>query len=74
MSDGTKKKHLAYDITLMQPGCVLLQAALGCNPHLADKFPPETWLLSPTCNMQVYEVTDEELAVLVKCSRPRRQI
>ncbi len=56
---------IAYDITLMQPGCVLLQAAMGGDCEAANKFDSAHWLVALTPNMKVYEVTDSQLAHLV---------
>lgn len=56
---------IAFDIEQMRPGCVLLQAALGCNSFLAHKFPTESWLLFPTPGLKVYEITEEQLPMLV---------
>ena len=57
---------ILYDVTLMKPGCVLLQAAAGCViSEFSTKFPTECWLLSPTPNMKVYECTEEQLQKLV---------
>lgn len=66
---------ILYDITLMQPGCVLLQAAAGCVvPEFSTKFPTECWLLSPTPDMKVYECTEEQLQKLVNYhSKPAKE-
>lgn len=59
--------RIAYDVKLKRPGCVLLQAALGGDAHLVGrKFTHETWLLHPTDDLHVYEVTDDQLEKLVK--------
>lgn len=60
---------IAYDITLMQPGCALLQAALGCDVSLVDLFPTNTWLLHPTPNLRVYHIERSQLPLLVKRTR-----
>jgi len=56
---------LAFDIELMRPGCVLLQAGMGCDPQLAHEFPASTWLLAPTPNLEVYETSETQLRQLV---------
>lgn len=56
---------IAYDAVLKRPGCVLLQAAFGCCPTLTHHFETATWLLAPTPDLKVYEVTEAQLAKLV---------
>jgi hypothetical protein len=56
---------LCYDIKLMRPGCVLLAAAMGGDPDLAKKFPSETWLLAPTPDLKVYNITEAEFDSLL---------
>lgn len=57
--------RIAFDIKLMRPGCVLLQVALGCRSRIAHKFPVESWLIAPTPDLRVYEITDEQLSRLI---------
>lgn len=57
---------IVYDISLMKPGCVLLQASYGCDPLLAHNFATQTWLLAPTPGLRVYEVTESQLEILVE--------
>ena len=56
---------IAFDVELMRPGCVILQAALGGDRFLAHRFPTESWLLAPTPNLKVYEVTEEQVPLLI---------
>jgi hypothetical protein len=59
--------RIVYDITTMQPGCVILQAALGGtvpNTRFLQLFPSEHWLVSITPYMQCYPVTEEQLEKL----------
>ncbi len=63
---------IAYDCTLRRPACPLLQAALGCD-RLAGHFDSEHWLTEPTPNMQVYQVTVEQLRELVILSGKVKQ-
>lgn len=58
--------RLAFDIKKMRPGCVLIAAALGADPVAARRFPTESWLLSPTSDMGVYETTEDQLAQLIE--------
>ncbi len=62
---------VAYDITLMRPGCVLVAAGMGADPSASQAFPTETWLLSPTRDMRVYDTTPEQLAQLVEMTKKR---
>ena len=58
---------IAYDIRRMRPGCVIIQAHMGATISNGDfemHFPVETWLLAPTDDMKLYEVTEKQLDVL----------
>jgi hypothetical protein len=58
---------IVYDVTLMQPGCVLLQAALGGTvprERFAQLFDTSSWLVAPTPDLQLYPVTEEQLEKL----------
>ena len=57
-------RRIAFDVVEMRPGCVLIAAALGASVELAKEFPVESWILQPSDDMRVYEVTDEQLAWL----------
>jgi hypothetical protein len=61
--------RIAYDAVLKRPGCVLLQAAMECNPRIAHEFPSETWLLAPTPDLKVYPLTPEILGKLKKITK-----
>lgn len=54
-----ESRRLVFDTELRRPACVLLAAAFGGDPELAEKFPTETWLLAPTPGMQAYEVDEK---------------
>jgi hypothetical protein len=45
---------IAFDIELMRPACPMLQAAFQCDVALADVFPEELWLTSPTKELRPY--------------------
>lgn len=60
---------IAFDIELMRPACVLLQAAYRCDFSLADLFPTETWLLSPTKDMKIYNIELPQVNLLVEKTR-----
>lgn len=54
--------RIVFDIELFQPGCILLQADMGGTvSNFSELFPSNSWLVYPTPNMVVYEVTDEQL-------------
>lgn len=63
--------RIVYDTTLDQPACVLVAAALGGDPNVANLFPSESWLLTPTPNMGVFDATPEQVAILVKRNQER---
>lgn len=59
--------RIAFSVEKRRPGCVLLQAAMGGSvpsDQFHRLFPNETWLVSPTDDMQVYVVTEEQLEKL----------
>lgn len=58
--------YIAYDLTLKRPGCALVQAAVGCDSKIANRFHSRTWLTEPTKDMAVYPLDNEDqLAKLV---------
>jgi hypothetical protein len=57
---------LCFDIKEMRPGCVLLAAAMGGDTELAKQFHSETWLLAPTPDLKVYNITEEQFKALLK--------
>lgn len=60
---------IAFDCTQKRPGCALLQAAHGADLEVLREFPCETWILSPTSDMRVYQVTKEQLTKLVEMAK-----
>lgn len=64
--------RIAFSTVLRRPGCVIVQAALGGtvpNDLFEKYFPAETWLTSPTDDMQVYKAskgTLEKLSVMAR--------
>ena len=64
---------LAYDAVLRRPGCVLIQAGYGGDSLIANRFPPESWLLAPTENMRLYRVTESEIIRLVEMAEAVRK-
>ena len=65
--------RILFDRTLKRPGCVMLQVACGCGLQAALMFDSEDWLLTPTPDMRVYEVTEDEVVELAKMAAERRQ-
>jgi hypothetical protein len=58
---------IVFDAKLMRPACVLLQAAFGAdNFNVANLFDAKLWLVAPTPDMKRFEVTKEQLQLLVK--------
>jgi hypothetical protein len=57
----------------MKPGCVLLQASYGCESCIAHEFDTRDWLLAPTPDLKVYEVTEEQLKKLVGMTERKRK-
>jgi hypothetical protein len=63
--DGSVMK-IAFDTELKRPGCVLVAAAIGADTDIPSRyFDNDTWLLAPTPAMRVYDVTDEQIPMLV---------
>ena len=60
-----RRMNLAFDIKILKPACVLVAAGYGADTALAHRFDPHHWLLAPTPNMKVYEVTEHQLEQLV---------
>ena len=56
---------IAFDIQQMRPGCALIQAIMGGSPGVLRDFPAECWLDVPTPGMALYNVTAEQLTILV---------
>lgn len=60
---------IVFDPKLRRPGCALLQVMFGGDVPsqvFGFKFPHETWLLAPTPDMGPYEVTEQQLDLLVE--------
>lgn len=55
--------RIAYDVELQRPGCVLIQATLGCDADVS-MFPAGSWLVHLTDGLKVYEVTEAQLETL----------
>lgn len=57
---------IVFDTKLRRPACAILQAVLGGDQGIANRFSSETWLISPTPDMSCYEVTEGQLTQLVE--------
>jgi len=57
---------IAYDTVLKRPACVLLQAAMGCEPAVAHPFDSRHWLVFPTPDLKVYPLSPGLLEWLVE--------
>lgn len=61
--------NIVFDVSLMQPACVLLQVAYGCDSRLSNLFETNTWLVFPTDNLKKYSVTGKQLKQLIRMTR-----
>jgi len=59
------KTKIAFDVELMRPACVLVAAGYGADSSVPSLFPTDSWLLHPTDDMAVFEITDDQLEILV---------
>lgn len=67
---------IAYDAALKKPGCVLLQAVMGGTvppSKFHECFDAADWLLAPTPDLRVYEVTEEQLRKLTEITKRQRR-
>ena len=62
---------IAFDVELMRPGCVLIQAALGCDSAVARPFDSRDWLVHLTPGMKVYPLAPGQLEQLVQMVEER---
>jgi hypothetical protein len=60
---------LVYDLSLKRPACAILQIAYGGDLGIAAGFPTEHWLLAPYADMNVYQISTEELAKVIQYHR-----
>lgn len=60
-----EKYRIAYDTELKRPACVLVAVGMGADREPAMWFDPKHWLLAPTPDMHVYEITPSQLRWLV---------
>lgn len=58
--------RIVFDTKLMRPACALLQAVMGGSYGMANHFPAELWLTSPTEDMRVYEISPAQLVELIE--------
>lgn len=65
-ADEKAVTRIAFDTKLRRPGCVLIQAAFGCAPLVAHRFPLDSWLLAPTPDMRVFAATEPQMEKLIK--------
>ena len=63
---------IAFDIQQMRPGCVLIQAILGDSPGVLRASPAACWVQASTPGMALYEITAEQLAILVNKTNEAR--
>lgn len=53
------------DLTVKKVGCVLLQAAYGCDRDLALKINTDRWFLAPTEHMIIYKIKKSDIPGLI---------
>jgi len=59
--------RIVYDMKLFRPACVLLQAAMGGDHNVVSaNFDARYWLVNPTNDMKLYELSEEELKQAVE--------
>lgn len=61
-----RKYRVLYDVTLMRPGCVLLQAMVGGTVDGLTLQSIGEWLTAPTPDMKLYTASDETLDMMVE--------
>ncbi len=57
---------LLADLKLKKVGCVLLQAIYGGDRGLATRIGNEHWFLSPTEDMKLYEIPEEQCKEIIE--------
>lgn len=62
----TKNILLAYDLVLMRPACVLVAQMKGADTKVPHLFPVDSWLLSPTPDLKLYETSPEQLIKVIE--------
>ena len=63
---STRDLRVVFDTKLMKVGCVLLQAMMGglSTDELHRHFDPKHWFVTPTPDMALYAISQEELKLL----------
>lgn len=54
--------RVVFDVKLKRPACVLIQSAYGCGEanSIISRIDPRLWLLAPTDDMEVFEISRED--------------
>lgn len=59
--------RIAFDAKEGKVGCVLLQATRGGTvPSFSAIFDVEDWLIAPTPDLKLYEITEEQVSKLAR--------
>lgn len=64
-------RTLAYDFTLMRPGCAIVQRVFGATITNEDLHCLDDWITHPTDGMRLYPVTDEQMERLVELNNTK---
>ena len=71
--NGNEEIIIAYDKTLMRPGCALLQAIFGGDLGIAGQFEVEDWLLAPTPDLRPYRIQRYQISQIIEMTRKARK-
>ena len=58
--------RLVFDLKEKRPACALLQALYRADYTRVHVFNPSSWLTTPTADMAMVELTQEQLAAVAK--------
>lgn len=66
--------RVAYDPETFRPGCVIIQAQMGCPSSISHAFPTGTWITHPTETLKVYPIDSpaqlDKLVAITKINNP----
>lgn len=65
---------IAYDLVLKRPACVLIAVAMGADRDTALAFDTADWLVGLTPDLKLYEITPEQLDILIKVHQAKRDM
>ncbi len=53
------------DLTVKKVGCVLLQAAYGCDRNMVHLINTDRWFLAPTEHMSIYKIKKSDIPGII---------